>query len=1241
MKNLFYMMLLVFGISTASAQTARVQIIHNSADAAAAEVDIYLDGAIAIEDVAFRTATPFIDLPADVNIDVGIAPGNSTGPGDIIATFSYTLVSGETYVIVADGLLDNMSYNPFQAFNLEVYPMGQEAAGVGTNTDILVHHGSTDAPTVDVVEVGVGAGTIVDNLAYTDFQGYLALPTADYRLEIRDETGAVTVASFEAPLASLGLDGAAAVAVASGFLDPSMNNNGPAFGIWVALPTGGAMVELPVSTARVQVIHNSADAAAETVDVYINGGLAVDDFAFRTATPFIDLPAGVNVDVGIAPGNSSGAGDIIATFSYTLAANETYVIVADGLLDNMSYNPFQAFNLEVYGMGQEAAGDPTNTDILVHHGSTDAPTVDVVEVGVGAGTIVDDLAYTDFQGYLPLPTADYTLEIRDETGSVTVASYEAPLATLGLDGAAAVAVASGFLDPSMNNNGPAFGIWVALPSGGDLVELPSSTARVQVIHNSADAAAAEVDVYINGALAIDDFAFRTATPYLDLPAGVGIEIGIAPGTSTGPGDIIANFPLVLTANETYAVVANGIVSGSGYNPAPGFGLDILAGAREVAVDPANVDVQIHHGATDAPTVDIYESLIGIGLIANNIDYTEFRVSYLELPNINYAIEVRDETGTVTVGAYDLPIADFGIQGQGVTAVASGFLDPTQNSDGPAFGIWVALPAGGPLVELESSTARAQIIHNSADAAAAEVDIYINDELAIDDFAFRTATPFIDLPSGVTLNVGVAPGNSTGPGDIIANFPVALNVDDTYVIVADGIVSGTGYNPPQPFGLQVYDMGREEAFDEDEVDVLVHHGATDAPTVDIVEVGAGAGTLVDDLAYGEFQGYLELGVANYAIEVRDETGTVTVAAYEVPLADLGATGAAVTAVASGFLDPSQNSDGPAFGVWVALATGGPLIELPASTARVQVIHNSADAAAAAVDVYIGGALAVDDFAFRTATPFIDFPAGVETEIAIAPPSSTSAGDAIATFPVTLTRQETYVVVADGIVSPEGYDPAPAFGLEVYDMGREAATDGANTDVLVHHGSTDAPTVDVVEVGVGAGTIVDDLAYTDFQGYLELPTADYTLEIRDETGSVTVASYGAPLATLGLDGVALTVVASGFLNPANNSDGAPFGLWVALPAGGELIELPSGTLGIGDFQIDNLALYPNPATNVLYMEGLPQADLEVRIVDMQGRIVMSRSIQSNSGLDVSSLNSGMYQLMIVDGNTIVGNKKFVKN
>jgi hypothetical protein len=64
----------------------------------------------------------------------------------------------------------------------------------------------------------------------------------------------------------------------------------------------------------------------------------------------------------------------------------------------------------------------------------------------------------------------------------------------------------------------------------------------------------------------------------------------------------------------------------------------------------------------------------------------------------------------------------------------------------------------------------------------------------------------------------------------------------------------------------------------------------------------------------------------------------------------------------------------------------------------------------------------------------------------------------------------------------------------------------------------------------------------------------LEIRTADGETTVVAYVAPLATLELEGTALTVVASGFLNPANNSDGPAFGLFVATAAGGDLIPLP---------------------------------------------------------------------------------------
>lgn len=64
-------------------------------------------------------------------------------------------------------------------------------------------------------------------------------------------------------------------------------------------------------TARVQVIHNSADLAAQTVDVYLNDDLLLDDFMFRTASPFIDAPAGVQLSIEVAPINSTSSADAI------------------------------------------------------------------------------------------------------------------------------------------------------------------------------------------------------------------------------------------------------------------------------------------------------------------------------------------------------------------------------------------------------------------------------------------------------------------------------------------------------------------------------------------------------------------------------------------------------------------------------------------------------------------------------------------------------------------------------------------------------------------------------------------------------------------------------------------------------------------------------------------------------------------------------------------------------------------
>ena len=223
------------------------------------------------------------------------------------------------------------------------------------------------------------------------------------------------------------------------------------------------------------------------------------------------------------------------------------------------------------------------------------------------------------------------------------------------------------------------------------------------------------------------------------------------------------------------------------------------------------------------------------------------------------------------------------------------------------------------------------------------------------------------------------------------------------------------------------------------------------------------------------------------------------------------------MASGFLNPANNSNGEGFlGLYVALPMGGDLIALPSvdvASARVQVIHNSADAAAATVDVWYNDIALLPGFAFRTASPFIDVTAGTEFDITIQPPSSTDTTNGLWRKSYTLMGDKTYVLIANGIVSPSGYDPASAFDIFVNDMGREETGAAGNTDILVFHGSTDAPTVDIYEAN--AGELINDLAYGEFDDdYLELPTADYILQVRDETGATTVAQLLTPLATFEL-------------------------------------------------------------------------------------------------------------------------------
>jgi len=545
----------------------------------------------------------------------------------------------------------------------------------------------------------------------------------------------------------------------------------------------------------------------------------------------------------------------------------------------------------------------------------------------------------------------------------------------------------------------------------------------------------------------------------------------------------------------------------------------------------------------------------------------------------------------------------------------------------------------------AQTASVQILHNCADPGAATVDVWVNGERALDDFAFRTATPFIPLPAGVDLTVAITGPDAENADNPVFSTTLNLMADARYAVVASGVLNPANFAPnadpnaaPLGFTLIPVTDVRAAASDMNSVDLFAFHGATDAPAVDVI---AGSSTLISALSYGQASSYLSVPAASYVLEVAP-TGGSPLVAYTADLENLG--GSSLIVVASGFLSPEVNQNGPAFGLFAVTADGGAFIELPPATtqqfAKVQIIHNAADPAAASVDIYLNGSAVLTNFAFRTATPFIDVPANTDLSVGVAPAGSTSAEDVIASFPVNVPVGR-YVIIANGVLSPDDFaaNPdmrAPSIGFSLYPIGdiRSTSINPGEVDVIAFHGATDAPAVDLW--ANGSVELTKDLVYGTATGYLSVPAASYTLNVAP-AGGAPIANFTADLTTLA--GNALVVVASGFLTPDANQNGAAFGLWAATADGGALVELPPVITSVDEETSASASLLasPNPATdNVQLSFDLPTtASVTLSVANATGMVVKSVNLgnlsagSQRSTLRTDDLASGVYYVTVRAG------------
>ena len=202
------------------------------------------------------------------------------------------------------------------------------------------------------------------------------------------------------------------------------------------------------------------------------------------------------------------------------------------------------------------------------------------------------------------------------------------------------------------------------------------------------------------------------------------------------------------------------------------------------------------------------------------------------------------------------------------------------------------------------SANLQLINQSPYAAAAAIDIYLNNSKILNDVPFRQATAFLSVADSAPLKIDVVSAAATDNKSPLftRTLTLAPNSHAVAAVVGDPADSTSGGK----FGLAVTLAARPVASSAVSADVAVLQASPDAPAIDVKFRNAGA--FADNIPYGVFaNGYSPVAPGKYVVDVTRADGVTPVGSFNLDLT--GAAGTARTLILSGFAAPKFPTDPP--------------------------------------------------------------------------------------------------------------------------------------------------------------------------------------------------------------------------------------------------------------------------------------------------------------------------------------------
>lgn len=407
-----------------------------------------------------------------------------------------------------------------------------------------------------------------------------------------------------------------------------------------SVPLAIAVGVLAIPTAAfaddgaVRVLHASPNAPA--VDVYVNGAKTVRNLRAGKITPYLSLAAGTYsyaIRVAGAPKSSVP----VRKGSFRVRDGKAITIAATNFLGRLKVRAIKDANAAPFGAAK----------IRVVHLSPDAPAVDIVAVGLGK--VVSRLRYGKQSGYLTVPAGRYTFLVRP-------AGKKAPnvIAIRNVDLKAGSLYTAWALGSLARPHG--------LKLRGVLTRdaLPATFARTQVRVLHASPGAPNVDVYVNGAKAIENLPYKGYVPgdgtYLKLPSGK-VSLAIRPAGAPAESPAVYAGDADLRPQATVTVAATGLLTGTGTSA---FALTALGDdVSPIAADKARVTAV--HLSPDTPAVDIFA---GVDRVVPALAYPSASAP-LEVPAGTYTLTAAPSPAT----AGSIPVVtDAALGGGSITTI---------------------------------------------------------------------------------------------------------------------------------------------------------------------------------------------------------------------------------------------------------------------------------------------------------------------------------------------------------------------------------------------------------------------------------------------------------------------------------------------------------------------------------------------------------------------------------------------